>query len=81
MPLAFARTIPAFVRSLIFCASTFAKDDPRIDRHAHRRRGGRRASSLLSLVSRASPVQTACAHYGMRTLRSAAKSGEPLAMQ
>ena len=27
MPLAFARAIPAFVRSLIFCASNFAKDE------------------------------------------------------
>ena len=27
IPLAFARTMPALVRSLIFCASTFAKEE------------------------------------------------------
>ena len=27
VPFAFARAMPAFVRSLIFCASTFAKDE------------------------------------------------------
>ena len=32
MPLAFARAIPAFVRSLIFCASSFAKDESNASR-------------------------------------------------
>jgi hypothetical protein len=32
MPLAFARAIPAFERSLIFCASTFAKDESKARR-------------------------------------------------
>jgi len=32
MPLALARFIPAFVRSLIFCASTFANDESRASR-------------------------------------------------
>ena len=32
IPFAFARAIPAFVRSLIFCASTFARDDSRASR-------------------------------------------------
>jgi hypothetical protein len=29
MPLVLARAIPAFVRSLIFCAATFARDQGR----------------------------------------------------
>ena len=32
MPFAFARAMPALVRSLIFCASTFAKDESRASR-------------------------------------------------
>ena len=32
IPLTFALAIPAFVRSLIFCASTFAKDESRARR-------------------------------------------------
>ena len=66
MPLAFARAIPAFVRSLIFCASTFAKDDPRIDRHAHRRRGG-----PPRIVPFESCVTSIAGPNGMRTLRHA----------